>query len=82
MPSSRNSYNWVGIIDAARKHGGWILPPELIAVPFRVAQGIRLMRHPDLMIPDGVLEVRAVDPWTDEEGTKRANLYVRFVPLQ
>lgn len=76
----RNTYPWRAIIAAARAHNGWLLPPELIGVPMRVAQGIRLLRHPDLMIPDGVLEVRAVDPWTDENGARRANLYVRFMP--
>jgi hypothetical protein len=76
----RNTYPWKRIVEDARAHDGWLLPPELIAVPVRVAQGIRLLRHPDLMLSDGVLDVRAVDPWTDQEGTKRATLYVRFVP--
>ena len=77
---TRNTYPWREIVAAAREHGGWFLPPELIGVPARVAQGIRLLRHPDLMIHDGVLDVRAVDPWTDEDGKRKANLYVRFVP--
>lgn len=79
MPG-RNSYDWKRIVaDARARDGAWFLPPELIGVPVRVAQGIKLLRHPDLIQEDGQLQATLVDPWRDQNGRKVANIYVRFV---
>lgn len=76
----RNSYPWKRIVaDARDKDGNWYLAPELVAVPLRVAQSIRLLRHPDLILKDGRLESRATASWKDEDGRDLANVYVRFV---
>lgn len=76
----RNSYPWKRIVEEARnRNGDWYLAPELVAVPIRVAQSIRLMRHPDLILSDGRLESRASAAWQDEDGRRIANVYVRFV---
>lgn len=75
----RNTYPWARIVADARAHDGWLLPPELTAVPVRVALGIRLLRHPDLIVDDGYLEPQIAADWRDEDGRKIATIYVRFV---
>lgn len=76
-PSGRY-YDWPEIIRRARAAGGrfQLLIPN---APQSVVKTIRLRRAAALRLDDGHLEAYARDEYRDEDGNRRANVYVRFV---
>lgn len=77
----RRTYPWAVILDTSRERPGkWWRHTSLIDAPARTVGRIRGRNHPDLRVDDGVLEARITNEYQDELGTKRGDIWVRFVP--
>lgn len=76
----RNTYDWVAIVTRGRSQPNVWLRPPLRNVPYRLVKRVRLRQHPDLRLPDGRLEAKAEHRYTDDDGTERADIWLRFVP--
>lgn len=76
----RNTYDWAALVARGRSQPNVWLRPPLRNVPYRVVKRVRLRQHPDLRLPDGRLEAKAEHRYTDDFGTERADIWLRFVP--
>jgi hypothetical protein len=77
--ASGRYYLWAELLVAARRTPNeWWL--ALTNVPRATQRAVAQRRHPDLRVPDGRLEAEARNPYTDDLGTERCDLFVRFVP--
>lgn len=77
-PSKRFTLWAQMVVDARRAPGAWFL--ALVDVPYSTARTVRTRRHPDLRnLPGGRLEADARNRYTDDHGTERCDLFVRWV---
>lgn len=77
---SKRFYLWAEMATAARRiPGEWML--ALANVPASTEEAVRKRRHPDLRnLTGGRLTAEARNTYTDDEGTDRCDLWIRFIP--
>jgi hypothetical protein len=77
----RRAYAWREIVNFARARPGmWVQHRDLLDAPARTLGRIRGRNHPDLQVEDGAWEVRSSNEYEDEYGTRRCDIWLRFVP--
>jgi hypothetical protein len=82
-PSTSSSrprfHDWKKIARTLRKKPSvWMLThPD---APVRLVSHVRLRRSPDLRLPDGTIEAMVRNVYVPEEGARRGDVWLRFVP--
>jgi hypothetical protein len=81
MGVSRRNYAWDEIVRHARSRPElWCQHRDLLDAPTRTVARIRGRNHPALHVDDGAFEVRVTNVYTDEWGTERGDIWLRFMP--
>jgi hypothetical protein len=77
--SSGRFYDWETIINQLRARPGvWLV--RLPDRPARLVRSIQEKSAPELHITDGTIEAQIVNEYTDAKGTRRGDVYVRYIP--